>query len=99
MEPGDGLHEGESGMCALLCGTDVTSAACDGAGELCQRIPGDGPRTCAVAAVGVETAPDGIRKFNGGSVSRAGACGVHTEGVRDDARGPLARVPSVDEAI
>ena len=41
LEPGDGLHEDQPGLQALLRRTDGEEAQSDGAGELCQRVSAD----------------------------------------------------------
>ncbi len=97
MESGDGLHEDQSRLQALL------------RGGVRRTVPGRawtpvraGLRLEAVArtsggAAPVEGAPDDLRQLDERPVPRAGAGRVHRERVPDDGARPAAHVPSPDE--
>jgi len=98
VESGDGVHEDQRGVCALLCRADGEAAPCDGAAELSQWLRGHLSSRRAGDAAEVEKVADDFRELHERPVPQGGAGPVHRGNLLHDEPGPVAHLPDPDQA-
>src|SRR6266540_161720 len=94
LESADRMHQDQPWLQTVLCRADVEAPESDGTRELSKRIQTRPPSAHARNSVEMEKAADHLRELHERSVPGWGSVGFYQAHVRDDARGPLAPVPS-----
>ena len=84
LEPGDGLHQNQPRLQALLCGAYVATVARHGYGQVPGRICGAYPPSLFGRTATVEPATFGVCKLHVRPVPPVGAHDIHRSGVRSD---------------